>query len=367
MKSIAQIPLRAKLYSLLGELPERGISSRILKSADCGGYLLDTLALDLNGLEEVSAYFVRPKDKQGRLPTVLFNHSHGGHYELGKDELIRGVSCLQDPPYAEELTRLGCNVLCIDHWCFGERSGRKESETFKEMLWNGQVLWGMMVYDSLRALDYLASREDVDADRLGTIGISMGSTMAWWLAALDTRVKVCVDICCLTDFQTLVKQRGLDHHSIYYYVPGLLKHFSTAGINSLIAPRPHLSLAGLSDVLTPPEGLDRIDEELRAVYEGKGAPENWHLSRHRTGHQETASMRREILAFLSKKLPISAARQPVRHARCPKKDWGRLPRLDPSSKPAVAPAPSSSPGSANSQAATSRSYPPTNSRATMRW
>ena len=49
--------------------------------------------------------------------------------------------------------------------------------------------------------------------------MSMGSTMAWWLAALDERVKVTVDICCLTDFQALIAQKDLSAHGIYYYVP----------------------------------------------------------------------------------------------------------------------------------------------------
>ena len=74
------------------------------------------------------------------------------------------------------------------------------------MLWRGRVMWGMMVYDSLRALDYLASRRDVDRSRLGTLGLSMGSTMAWWVAALDERVKACVDICCLTDYEALMDE-----------------------------------------------------------------------------------------------------------------------------------------------------------------
>ena len=134
------------------------------------------------------------------------------------------------------------------------------------MLWRGQVLWGMMVYDSLRAIDYLVAREDVDAGRVATLGLSMGSTMAWWVAALDERVRVCVDLCCLTDFEALIETRGLDGHGIYYYVPGLLKQFTTAQINALIAPRAHLSLAGNHDRLTPPAGLDRIDAELRRVY-----------------------------------------------------------------------------------------------------
>ena len=59
--------------------------------------------------------------------------------------------------------------------------------------------------------------------------------MAWWTAALDERVKVCVDLCCLTDFQALIDDKGLSRHGMYYYVPALLNHFTAAQINELIA------------------------------------------------------------------------------------------------------------------------------------
>jgi hypothetical protein len=166
------------------------------------------------------------------------------------------------------------------------------------MIWSGQVMLGMMVFDSLRAVDYLEGRPDVDPARIGTLGLSMGSTMAWWLAALDARVKVCIDICCLTDFEALVEHRSLEGHNVYYFVPGLLKHFTTAQINALIAPRAHLSLAGIYDPLTPPDGLDRIDAELGEVYAAADAADAWRLSRYATGHMETAAMRAEIIAFL---------------------------------------------------------------------
>lgn len=293
---------RQALYALLGDLPprDRAISAQVVDRAERDEYLLEKLALDLNGVEDVPAYLVKPKHCDRPVPCILYNHAHGSAYDLGKDELIVGRDLLQEPPYAQMLTAQGYAALCIDTWCFGERRGRTESETFKEMLWKGQVLWGMMVYDSLRALDYLVSRPDVDASRIGTIGLSMGSAMAWWTAALDTRVKVCVDICCLTDFDALIETRGLDGHGIYYYVPSLLKHFTTARINALIAPRPHLGLAGNYDRLTPPAGLDRIDRELRQVYEAAQAGDAWQLKRYGTGHMETAQMRSEIIAFLKK-------------------------------------------------------------------
>ena len=124
--------------------------------------------------------------------------------------------------------------------------------------------------------------------------------MAWWTAALDDRIAVCVDICCLTDFHELIRTRGLDVHGIYYYVPNLLKEWTTAKINALIAPRPHLSLAGNYDILTPPHGLDRIDEELKQAYADAGSPEAWKLSRYPVGHVETHAMRRETVEWLRK-------------------------------------------------------------------
>ena len=295
---------RAELYSLLGDLPprDRPLSAETVSVQEREGYVLETLILDLNGVEAVPAYFVRPPGVAGPRPTVLYNHYHGGAYPQGKLELIQPVPLLQEPPYAVELTRRGWCALCVDHWAFGERRGRTESEIFKHLLWHGQVMWGMMVYDSLRALDYLCSRPEVDASRLGTVGLSMGSTMAWWVAALDERVRVCVDLCCLTDFQALLDTRGLDGHGVYYCVPGLLKHFTTAQINALIAPRPHLGLAGNHDSLTPPAGLDRIDAELREVYAALGASEAWRLLRYDHGHFETPIMRREVLAWLERRL-----------------------------------------------------------------
>jgi acetyl esterase/lipase len=293
---------RRELYSLLGDLPDRKrpIGGKKRSEEERDGYILETWDLDLNGIENVPAYLARPRSVTGRVPAVVFDHSHGGGYTIGKKEFIEGRSYLQPEPYAKTLTNLGYIGLAIDHWVFGERSHTTELDMFKGMLWKGQVLWGMMVYDSLRALDWLVARADVDPARVATLGMSMGSTMAWWLAALDERVKVTVDICCLTDFNTLVAKKGLSGHGVYYYVPSLLKHFTTSQINALIAPRAHLGLAGLQDKLTPVEGLDIIDRELTRIYKEMGHPERWKLLRYDVGHQETAEGRKEIIAFLKR-------------------------------------------------------------------
>ena len=298
----SKIHQRAALYRLLGRLPDRNrpMVVKVISREETDEMIIEKLLLDINGLELVPAYFTKPKNSPGKVPVVLFNHSHFGQYQVGKNEYLYGRQEMQSPPYALALARAGYAGLCLDSWGFGERSGRAELDIFKEMLWKGQVMWGMMVYDNLRALDYLETRTDVDSRRVATMGMSMGSTMAWWLAALDERIKVCVDLCCLTDFHTLVDQKALSLHGVYYYVPDLLTHFTTSQINALISPRPHLGLAGRHDPLTPLAGLEKIDRDLQAVYRQEGAPGAWQLRLYDVGHQETPEMRQDILAFFKK-------------------------------------------------------------------
>ena len=63
-----------------------------------------------------------------------------------------------------------------------------------EFLWQGRTLWGMMLRDEQCLLDYLATRPEVDMTRVGATGMSMGCTRAWWLAAIDDRIRVVVGV-----------------------------------------------------------------------------------------------------------------------------------------------------------------------------
>ncbi len=294
---------RRMLYDLLGDLPNeiQAPEAVLLSTEDHGNYTLEHLTLSLNGIEEVPAFFVRPNTEGtdgGKYSAVLYFHSHGGHYDLGKRELTEGIEYMANPPYAEVFGSLGIAALCIDQWGFGARHRESESALFKKLLWEGKSLYGMMMYDSLRALDYLSARPDVRSDRIATLGMSMGSTHAWWVAAFDERVSLCIDICCLTDYQSLLASGNIDAHALYYFVPGLLKYFTTASINSLISPRRHLSVAGQFDPLTPQNGLDVVDRELSAVYRAEGVPENWTLERFECAHEEIPAMRQRIVREL---------------------------------------------------------------------
>ena len=291
---------RQELIALLGRLPawDEPVSSTLLWSEAHDGWVQEELLLHWCG-QSVPATVTRP-DGEGPYPAVLYHHWHAGQYHLGRRELVEPIG--RWPAYGPVLAQQGILSLCIDQINFGERRGRTESAVFKEMLWRGEVLFGRMVWESCKALDYLVTRPDVDAGRIATMGMSMGATLSWWVAALDERILACADLCCMTDYDALLDANGLDGHGIYYFVPGLLNHFTTSEINELICPRWHLSLNGDYDELTPPAGLTRVDEALTAVYAAAGVPERWRMVREACGHVETSRMRAEVLGFLGRVL-----------------------------------------------------------------
>ena len=90
--------------------------------------------------------------------------------------------------------------------------------------------------------------------------------------ALDPRVRAAIDVCCLTNYESLIEARGLSKHGVYYYVPGLLKHFDTFQINELIVPRAHLSVNGRRDELTPPAGVEQVRDKLLPLYRTMARP-----------------------------------------------------------------------------------------------
>ncbi len=298
---------RKQLWSLLGDLPwqHQTAMPKLLGTEKHQGYTLQRLVLDLNGIEPVPALLLIPEKHQSPAPGLLYIHWHGGMYDLGKEQLLRGVDV--QPAYAPVCAEKGLVTLAIDSWCFGERKhetdgGKGEQDTFKLMLWNGHVLFGMMMFDELRALEYLARRPEVDPQRLGVLGMSMGATKAWWLAALDPRVRLCLDVCCLTDYQELINAQALNEHGIYYYVPSLLKYFQTPEINELIVPRPRLSVNGRQDALTPPLGVEKIRNRLLPLYRQYGKEQDCRIELFDSAHVELPEMRKLILEWMDRYL-----------------------------------------------------------------
>lgn len=305
--------IRGTLGRLLGDLPERprreDMKVRVVGREDAADYRVERFEFENGAGAVVPGVMVVPKGRSGRLPGVLYCHWHGGEYDGGKRELFESKHTPEVPAVA--LARRGYVVVAIDAYCFGERNGKGpgseekggagELTASKFNLWYGRSLWGMMLRDDLMALDYLASRPEVDPDRLGVTGISMGATRTWWLMALDERLKGGVAVACLTRYQELIEAGLMKAHGIYYYVPGMLQHFDTEAVIGLIAPRSVLFLTGDQDGGSPVAGIRKLETIVGAIYRLHGVPERFESRIYEgLGHVYTPDMWQRMLAWLDR-------------------------------------------------------------------
>lgn len=289
-----------EFWQLLRSAPGAFSSATVTREDDRGDYVIELLSLR-RGDNAIRGYVTRPK-ATGRRPGILYAHAHGRRYEIGASELVDGRAALQGA-YGPELARAGYVSICIDMPTFGERAQPGEDAMVKAALWRGTTLMGQMLGELSAAVGYLASRDDVDADRIGAFGISMGATHSYMLSALDPRIRAVAHLCCYADLETLIQ---LDHHDLhghYLTIPGFIEATSVGRIAGLVAPRPQLICNGADDPLTPPAAIRRALDETEAAYERAAAADNLRcLIYPDTGHVETAAMRREVLSFLAQHL-----------------------------------------------------------------
>lgn len=292
---------RADLWRLLGPRPmlDGKPTSTLLKTEVTEFARVEHWTLLLNSEEPVPALLLHPLHEQPR-GIMLYCHAHGNRFDMGKDELLKGRPAIQSPPYGEVLPAMGYAVLAIDHWCFGERASKTERAMVKRLLWQGKTLWAYRIHDTLVALEWLRAQPGFANLPVTTLGLSMGSTMAIWAAALDPTIAACVDLCCLAEYDALLTNGNFDLHGEYFFVPGLRNEFSAAEISALIAPRPHLSAAGRNDPLTPPAGLAGIDSAMIATYTSFDQPHHWKQVIDDCGHQETLFIREQVIEFIKK-------------------------------------------------------------------
>jgi dienelactone hydrolase len=279
---------------------------------DHGSYFLERFEFENGAGAIVPGILLLPKNPPGKVPAILYCHWHGGEYDKGKVELFETRHSPQAP--GPTLVERGYAVLAIDAYCFGERNGRGpggpddkgssgEMTASKFQLWCGRSLWGMILRDDLMALDYLASRPEVDSQRIGATGISMGATRTWWLMALDERIRAGVAVACLTRYQDLIETQGLKYHGIYYFVPGMLKHFDTEAIVALSAPRALLCMNGSLDHGSPTAGIHRIEAAAKPAWDLYAQSQNFESTVYDgVGHEYTPVMWTRMLDWMDRSL-----------------------------------------------------------------
>ena len=240
--------------------------------------------LDLNGVEGGAGVFFEAGGGGAGWggPVVVYCHSHGGRYAVGKEEVLVGRRTSSGRG-GRSWCGAGHAVLAIDHWAFGERKPPVGDWTHSSDVVAGA---GDVGDDGVRFAqgDGLAGDAggrghgeggdagDVDGVDDGVVGGGAGR------AGEGVRGRVLFD-----GYSGVVEAGNLKGHGVYYFVPGVMKRFTCGEINGLIVPRGASGVAGELDGLTPVKGSDRTTTELKGAYEELGGGERWRLSGIRWG------------------------------------------------------------------------------------
>ena len=272
--------------------------------------------------QRVPGLLVKTANGSGRRPVVISLHGTGGTKE-SQLELLK------------QLAQLGFIGVAIDGRHHGERTkaGKGSAEYSDAMLRTyrtGKELPFLYdtVWDVMRLLDYLETRDDVDARRIALIGFSKGGMETYLTTAVDSRVAVAVPFIGVQSFRwalehdswqsrvgtfqsainAAAKDEGVteikaDFVSKFYdrVMPGIADRFDGPQMLPLIAPRPLLAINGEVDPRTPMPGLMECVEKARAAYKQAKAEDKFALKiQEKTGHAVTAEGRQVALAWLQK-------------------------------------------------------------------
>ena len=258
------------------------LEPRLIKSEQADGYRREWIDYSVEPGDRVPAIVLVPDGVSASSPApgICVWHQHAGQWHLGKTE---PAGLAGDPMHhtGVALAKEGYVVVCPDALCFEERqdpdgvlaAGNFERFEFLRYVVAGKCMAWKNILDMRRAVDYIASRPDVQSDRLGCYGHSMGSTHTWLVGPWDERLKCLVGNCCLPTYAAIHRTKIL--HCFPNFIPGLEQFGDTPDIAGLIAPRAlHLNIGEL-DSGSPIEEVRAGIERIAAAYASQDASENF--------------------------------------------------------------------------------------------
>jgi dienelactone hydrolase len=332
---------RARVFEHLFYAPPK-VDPRpeLVRRTDRGDYVEEYLTFQTTPDLRIPAYVLLPKQARVAAPGILVLHSHDGIYLWGKEKV---VALDEEHPYltafkkeryggrsiASELARSGYVTMAIDMFYWGERRmlldddpssyrdrpvtmSAQEVNAFNQRasqneslvgrsLFTAGVTWpGVVLWDDIRALDYLASRREVDAKRLGCVGLSVGGYRSYLLAALDDRIKAAVDVGWMTSFGAQIKQHVINTVGLSFHINGLYRYLDFPDLAALAAPRALMVINGAQDRLFAPDGVKAAFDRIGRLYAKAGAPDRVRCLMFDAPHEFNLEMQAQAWAWLGK-------------------------------------------------------------------
>ncbi|MBI1766100.1 MAG: acetylxylan esterase [Acidobacteria bacterium] len=261
----------------------------IFDKVDRGTHTIEKVYFESFPGHYVSGNLYRPKNQTGKVPAVLCPHGHWSYGRLENTPLnsgpLRAASFAQQGYVAFTWDMVGYNdSAAISHrFASGHREG-----TAREVLW-GVNLLGLQLWNSMRAVDFLLTLPEVDAEKIGCTGESGGGTQTFLLAAVDERIKVAAPV----NMVSTLMQGG----SLCENAPNLRIDTNNVELAALFAPRPLLMVSATGDWTK--NTLTVEYPAVRNIYRLFGAEEKLHAVQMNAPHNYNQDSREAVYGWFA--------------------------------------------------------------------
>ncbi len=300
--------VKETLLNIVGPFPEKTpLNAKITRIINNEGYKIEHIVFESQpGFFVTSSMFIPDGLKKNiKAPAVLYvsGHSANGYRSRGYQHVIIN------------LVKKGFIVFAIDPVGQGERLEYFDQQTgtslvggpTKEHSYAGTQAFitgsseaKYMIWDGIRAVDYLLARKEVDPERIGVTGQSGGGTQSSYIFAFDERIKAGAPVNYITGFRRLLESIGPQDAEQNFY-QGILNGLTHADLLEVRAPTPALIGAGTRDYFSI-QGARETYTEVRNAYKAFGAEENIGIVEDDFGHGYTVKIREHLYAFFQKNL-----------------------------------------------------------------
>jgi Abhydrolase family len=289
--------LLTKVSELVGIMPteKTALNVRSLWQQEHKHGTIEKIVFTSEPYCDVPAYVCIPKNATKPYPffICLQGHSTGMHNSIGvdfKDETIP-IKIEGDRDFGIGCMKNGIGALCIEQRSFGERRENIQKIAAEHMCHDaamhalklGKTLTGERVYDVERGIDYLATRDDIDMNRIGVMGNSGGGLISMFSSVLlKEQLAWCMPSCSFCTFRDSIMSI---YHCSDNYIPGLMRYAEMYDILGIYAPKPIVIVAGKDDAIFPIDAVKHAFERLKKIYIAAGAGDNCKLVIGNEGHR----------------------------------------------------------------------------------
>ena len=300
--------LRETLLDIVGPFPEKtSLNAKIIRTIEKDGYKIEHIIYESQpGFYVTSSMFLPAGLKKGsKAPAVIYCSGHSA-------EGYRSAVYLH---IIVNLVKKGFIVFAFDPVGQGERLEYFDPETGKSTIGGianehsypgaqafiaGSSQARYMIWDGIRAVDYLLTRKEVDPGRIGITGRSGGGTQSSYIAAMDDRIYAAAPECYITNFTRLLQSVGPQdaEQNMFNMIQKGIDHPDFLLVR---APKPTLMITTTGDFFSI-QGARETSKEVSGIYKAYGREENFSMVEDDGPHASTKKNREAMYAFFQKNL-----------------------------------------------------------------